>query len=205
MKICPRESKLCFLADALTYFRIVVGIGILFVTFFGGATTDQVFMAFILGELSDAFDGVCARTFLYPNDGRKRWWRTYASEIDQVADILLGLSILAYTIVRVDSRFGIFVLSMAIAIAVPIQLTKNWIGEHFGEKIRTLLVLFRRYLYVIAIFLVGIVVARQTAWYEAIGHDWQIVFEYFAMITPVFVFILKSDRASEEKTPTPTL
>lgn len=37
--------------------------------------SNWVVWIFAIGEICDAFDGICARRWPYPNDGKYRWWR----------------------------------------------------------------------------------------------------------------------------------
>lgn len=199
----PRVSKFCWAADMLTYLRILIA----FVLFYLALTDSQnvgfALGCFVFGELTDAFDGALARTLLYPNDGKKRWWRMYASEIDQAADIMLGLATLVYFTAEISFQFGRLLLMGTVIIAVIVQASRGWIGRKFGQQARTYLVLARRYAYVGEIFLVGLIMLHHTNWFMELRLDWRITITYLLIVLAVALLFLKRDRATEEKTETP--
>lgn len=62
------------LADALTALEIIMAATITGMIIFGGSANVVIWL-FAVGELCDAFDGICARRWPYPDDGKFRWWR----------------------------------------------------------------------------------------------------------------------------------
>ena len=200
----PHVSRLRFLGDALTYLRILASLAILLLAIPRQMAVETVAVIFALGELTDAFDGMAARTFTYPDDGKVRWWRKYAPVIDQVADIMLGVSYMLYIILCVNFWFGSIVLGVLLAIAIPVQLSRDWIEWRFGKKVRKRVVLVRRLIYVSAIYVVGCFSLWQMNWFRELGF-WNIFAVYYLILMTFIVaaMCMKPDRTGEEHTDTP--
>lgn len=97
-----------YLADILTLIRFVSAI-ILLVMAFTGGDLGAGFLVFIIGELTDAFDGTCATKWPFPK-GKAPWYRKYAAKYDMYADFLLGISMAVFFSARVDLVAGLVIL-----------------------------------------------------------------------------------------------
>lgn len=62
------------IADALTAIELIMAI-ILTIGIVVKMSANWILWVFVAGELCDAFDGICARRWPYPDDGKYRWWR----------------------------------------------------------------------------------------------------------------------------------
>lgn len=192
-----RKSKPYWLADVLTGLRFIAAIGLFAMAYLGAGSVGLALMIFTLGELTDAFDGMAARKWLYPDDGRRRWWRVYASEIDQVADIALGVALISFVTLRINPRVGLTVLLLAMSIAVPIQLARDTIEQRWGKKVREAIVLVRRALYAAMIFVVAVWMLWLTSW----SYSWKVTITCLTVVLMATLAVIKLDRMSEERTP----
>ena len=217
------------IADILTFIRFLCAIGLIvlvvvgfFDTTFVAIEAPAAFLLFAIGELTDAFDGPAARRWLYPNDGKRRWWREYADRIDIVADILLALVALAFVIFRVNLAIGLAILLIGAAIAIPIEffswyMTRGpsryafkggmdsfyWKEICAAERVNTILaeqvVLKRRYLYVLGIA-VGLMILLWTP-----ANGWMMIVKFiitcFGVAIGALLWVVKRDRRTEWHTP----
>lgn len=215
------------LADVLTSLEtflavVLVGFAI------GNVSVDYALWVFAIAELCDAFDGICARRWPYPNDGKRRWWRTYAVELDQISDIATGLACLIYVIWRVSPACGLVVFITAVVVGFAIQLTAKWSvarrylrawglrsfvkwyeSNHIIRRLLTwlqahptlclVLILVRRYLYVAAIGVLIICMILHTSW----PYPVQIALIGVLIMIGAFLAFYKRDRLTQDKTPMP--
>lgn len=144
------------IADILTLCKVICTciLGVLLVV---NADPAAALIAFGIGELCDAFDGICARNWKYPLDGKYRWWREYASGIDKITDVL-HLSVMAlFFIFRICANFTVFrpwfafLIALFIAVVcIAIQITVT--SPKCKDTPRaTYLILGRRVLYLVCI------------------------------------------------------
>lgn len=110
------------IADILTMCEVFCTC-ILGVLIYTGAAPEVALIVFGVGELCDAFDGICARKLKqYPNDGKYRWWRVYASAIDQITDVF-HLSVMGiFFIFRICPNFTHLRPGIAIKIAAAVAI-----------------------------------------------------------------------------------
>lgn len=110
------------IADILTACEVVCTC-ILGVLVFTGAPPEVALIIFGVGELCDAFDGICARKLKpYPNDGKYRWWRVYASQIEKITDVF-HLSVMGiFFIFRICAKFTYFRPWIAFLVALIVAL-----------------------------------------------------------------------------------
>lgn len=106
-----------YLADILTFSRLILSIILLVLTFLGG-NAGTAFFIFVLGELTDAFDGTCATKWPFPKN-RTPEYRKYAAKYDMFADTLLIIAMFLYFIVRVNLIAGL-VLGLGYGLAAII-------------------------------------------------------------------------------------
>ena len=71
-----------YLADLLTLSRLILSI-ILIVLSFTGTPAENAFIIFLVAELTDTFDGTCARKWPFPKDKTPKY-RKYAAQFDIV-------------------------------------------------------------------------------------------------------------------------
>lgn len=191
-------KRLYILADVLTAIRGVLAFAIwliagLVVLFDSAASVwsspDIVIWLFVIGELCDAFDGICARRWHYPDDGKKRWWRENASVLDQVTDIFLITATATYLGVRLG-RFDLLMLGGIVALFCIIV---EGLKFHYYSK---RLILLRRYIYLACIALALFTLLFATSWNGlAKGVAIAAIF-----IVGIFLMIIKRNRLTQDVT-----
>ena len=145
-----------YLADVLTLLRVVGTAAILGLAGFGDAAdTLTVLVLFALSELTDAFDGMAARRWPYPQDGKRRWWRTYAEEIDQIADLALGGAATLFVGLHLAPGLALAIAVGAVGFALPVQIWRQYrirrIPYEECDPLRVRVILARRWLYLVAL------------------------------------------------------
>lgn len=195
----PHESKLYLLADMLTIFRLLVAIVLLIMTMCRMRNMALLgLILFILGELSDAFDGAAARTFLCPKECKK--WLKNPGLADKIADISLSIAVMLYIGFSLGKTSAIKLMIVAGMVAITVELSRPFIIAINGAEVERRVVLLRRYAYVLLIFVVAI-------WYWSIIFNmqwWQwALMILFSLATGFFILILKWPRAKEIDTDLP--
>ena len=145
-----------YLADVLTLLRVVGTAAILGLAGFGNAAdTLTVLVLFALSELTDAFDGMAARRWPYPQDGKRRWWRTYAEEIDQIADLALGGAAALFVGLHLAPGLALAIAVGVVGFALPVQVWRQYrirrIPYEECDPLRVRVILARRWLYLVAL------------------------------------------------------
>lgn len=192
------RKRLYILADVLTAIRGILAFAIwliagLVILFDSAASVwnspDIVIWLFVIGELCDAFDGICARHWHYPDDGKKRWWRENASILDQVTDIFLITATAAYLGVRLG-RFDLLMLGGIVALCCIIV---EGLKFHYYSK---RLILLRRYIYLACIALALFTLLFATSWNGlAKGVAIAAIF-----IVGILLMIIKRNRLTQDVT-----
>lgn len=189
------------LADVCTALEIVCALIILGMAQ-SNVRPEFALCAFFVGQIFDAIDGPLARHFHYPDDGKKRWWRVYASEIDQLSDLLLGIATCIYVALCLNRTIGITALIGAALIGLVIQtlaydfppLRFNWLSTR--PKLGNMVVLVRRWLYVgLIVFAIGLLLWN-TAWPFTAKVTVTVIFCAIGL----FLFVCKLNRLTEVKT-----
>jgi hypothetical protein len=199
------RKYLYWIADVLTLARFVCCVRLLIGALTGNMSHQGAFIVFVIGELTDAFDGMCARRWPYPNDGKLRWWRTHAEAIDQVADMSLGIIIMLYVTIRISPPIGGGMLIGTLAVGIPAQIyiLGLWLLKPvLAER----LTMIRRWIY---LGLLATVILIMTV--AATGVDsWKfwtnvpfMVLLSIEVVVAIVLFIVKWGRATKAKAPKP--
>lgn len=191
------------IADIITLCEVICT-SILGVLLFTGAKPQTALIIFGIGELCDAFDGICARNLEpYPDDGKYRWWREYATEIDQVTDVF-HLSVMGlFFIFRICSGFTYFRPWIAFFVALVVALFCIIIQiivtdeKRKDTKLATNLILGRRYLYLACIAFIVFAGLYAVTWPNLV----KIAIAIALCIGAVILLVIKWDRATQVKTP----
>lgn len=109
-----------YFADILTLIRFALAI-ILFILAFIGGDLIAGFLVFVLGELTDAFDGTCATRWPFPKNKTPKY-RKYASKYDMIVDILLAFAMFLFFTIRVTLIGGLVLGVTYIIAAIIIDL-----------------------------------------------------------------------------------
>lgn len=192
------------IADALTLTEVIFSITIFGMTL-AKTKAEYVFLAFLGGELCDAFDGIAARRWHYPDDGKYRWWRRYNVELDILSDIMLAVSVACYLIAYVNRPIGIFLTALLTGNGIVISLwtrrphwrqTKTSGTVRFYDLNRTV-ILARRYVYLAGLTIAAIMILWASTWSEI--TKWLILCA--GVIIGTIMAFVKQDRLTEDKTP----
>lgn len=163
-----------YFADILTLARLILSLT-LFVLAFTGADSSVAFVLFILGELTDAFDGTCATKWPFPR-GKAPWYRKYSVKYDMLADVLLSVGMALFFILQVNLVAGLIigVGYSTLAIIIDLIVYGKLIGHPDDFRPRSLMdrnfklakkvVLARRNLYVALIALVAVWSLWASSW-----------------------------------------
>lgn len=192
------RKRLYILADVLTAIRGILAFAIwliagLVILFDSAASVwnspNIVIWLFVIGELCDAFDGICARRWHYPDDGKKRWWRENASVLDQVTDIFLITATATYLGVRLG-RFDLLMLGGIVALFCIIVEGLKF--RYYSKR----LILLRRYIYLACIALALFTLLFATSW-SGLSKGVAIAAIF---IVGIFLIIIKRNRLTQDVT-----
>lgn len=163
-----------YLADILTLIRFVLAI-VLFAWAFLGGTPEGAFVIFLVAELTDTFDGTCAKKWPFPK-GREPRYRKFAATYDMISDVMLAAAQVLFLTLQVNLVVGLTVIFFYAVICGIIELVVY--GKLFGHPdnctrnsltkrnfpLAKKLILTRRYLYTLALGVVNALILFATSW-----------------------------------------
>ena len=163
-----------YIADILVLIRLGLAVSLIVMAFTDGPA-EAGFLAFVIGELTDAFDGTCATKWPFPKNKTPKY-RKYAAKYDIYADMLLAFAMGLFFIVRVNMIAGLIIVISYMALAIIIDLIVY--GKPIGHpddfrphslmahnfKLAKKIVLARRALYVSLIALVAVWSLWASSW-----------------------------------------
>ena len=97
-----------YLADILTFSRLILA-SVLLVLAFVGCPAENAFIIFLVAELTDAFDGTCARKWPFPKNKTPKY-RKYAAKFDMAADVLLAGAQVLFLTLQVNWIVGLIII-----------------------------------------------------------------------------------------------
>lgn len=163
-----------YLADILTFSRMILAITI-FVLALTGGSPEAVFFIFIVAELTDAFDGTCSRKWPFPKNKTPKY-RKYAAKYDMISDVALAGFQVIFVMLQINQPVGLAILIYELISSIggdllvygklfghPDDFTKNSLMQRnfpFAKK----LILTRRYIYVCCIGIVNAIILFATSW-----------------------------------------
>ena len=182
-----------YLADLLTGIRFILGI-ILLVLAFVGSPAENAFIIFLVAELTDTFDGTCARKWPFPK-GKEPKYRKYAAQYDMVSDVLLAAAQVLFCTLQVNWIAGLVVIIFYVVVCGIIELVVY--GKLFGHPdnctknsltrrnfpLAKKIVLARRYLYTICLGIINAFILFATSWPDPVKYG------LFIFGFSIFVFI----------------
>lgn len=189
-----------YLADLLTLIRFILTI-VLFVMTFAGGSLAAAFSIFILGELTDAFDGTLATKYPFPKNHTPKY-RKYAAKYDMITDTLLAVAMLLFFIVRVNTLAGIIIGACYIVFALIVEFVVY--GKLFGHPddakpgslaiknfpLAKKIILARRNLYLALMFMFSAWTLYASEWPLAA----KIIITVIACATSLFLWFFLSQR-----------
>ena len=182
-----------YLADLLTLSRFILA-SILLVLAFVGSPAENAFIIFLTAELTDTFDGTCARKWPFPKNKTPKY-RKYAALYDMVSDALLAVANVLFCTLQVNWVVGLVVIIYYTVVCGTIELivygklfghpdncTKNSLTKR-NFPLAKKLILTRRYLYTICLGIVNAFILFATSWPEPVKYG------LFIFGCSIFVFI----------------
>ncbi|MDO4747496.1 MAG: CDP-alcohol phosphatidyltransferase family protein [Candidatus Saccharibacteria bacterium] len=164
-----------YLADILTLTRIILSAAMLFFCVIHSAGPELAFILFICAELTDAFDGTCARKWPFPKDKTPKY-RKYAAKFDMFADVFLAGAQILFVTVRINWLVGLIVIIYYLVSAIggdllvygrilghPDDCTKNSLAQR-NFPLAKRIILTRRYIYTICLGIVNAMILFATNW-----------------------------------------
>ena len=189
-----------YLADLLTLLRLIISLVLLAMAFFGGEI-GIAFILFILGELTDAFDGTCATKWPFPKNHTPKY-RKYAAKYDMFTDILLIVAMMLFFLMRVNLVVGLTVgVSYGIlALIIDLIVYGKIMGHPDDAKPNSLMlknfplakkiILARRALYIFIIVLISAWTLYATSWPTSI----KIAILLASLIISIFLWFFLAQR-----------
>lgn len=163
-----------YLADLLTLSRLILSI-ILLVLAFVGSPAENAFIIFLTAELTDTFDGTCARKWPFPKNKTPKY-RKYAAQFDIVSDVLLAAAQVLFLTLQVNRTAGLVIIAYYVIVCPVVELIIY--GKFFGHPdnctdnsltkknfpLAKKIVLARRYLYTICLGIANAFILFATSW-----------------------------------------
>lgn len=123
-----------YFADILTGSRFILSLILLVLAFIGNpadpAFTDNAFVIFLVAEITDIFDGTCARKWPFPKDHTPKY-RKYAALFDMVSDALLAAAQVLFVTLQINLVAGLVIIFFYVVICGGIELIVY--GKLFGH------------------------------------------------------------------------
>ena len=181
-----------YLADILTSSRFIIAI-IIFILALTGGAPEVVFILFIIAELTDAFDGTCARKWPFPKNKTPKY-RKYAALFDMVSDVALAGFQVIFVILQINQPLGLVIIIYELVSSIggdllvygkilghPDNCTKNSLASR-NFPLAKKIILTRRYIYTLCIGFVNAVILFATSWPDPVKYG------LFAFGCSIFVF-----------------
>ena len=181
-----------YLADILTSSRFIIAI-IIFILALTGGAPEVVFILFIIAELTDAFDGTCARKWPFPKNKTPKY-RKYAALFDMISDVALAGFQVIFVILQINQPLGLAIIIYELVSSIggdllvygkilghPDNCTKNSLASR-NFPLAKKIILTRRYIYTLCIGFVNAVILFATSWPDPVKYG------LFAFGCSIFVF-----------------
>ena len=181
-----------YLADILTSTRFILAV-ILLILAFVGSPAENAFIIFLVAELTDTFDGTCARKWPFPKNKTPKY-RKYAAQFDMASDVLLAAAQTLFLLLQVNLVAGMVAVSFyALCIMMELVLYGKFLGHPDNCTPNSLakknfplakkIVLIRRYAYTICLGVVNAFILFATNWPDPVKYG------LFIFGCSIFVFI----------------
>ena len=170
-----------YLADILTFTRFILA-GFLLYFLITHAAPECVLIVFCIGELTDAFDGTCAKKWPFPK-GKEPKYRRFAEQYDMIADILLlgfmglyiviyiNLWLLAWMIFVIVGSFILEMICYGRPLGHPNFCTKNSLYKKNQKLAERILLLRRKLTYLPSIILATLILLFATTWPDVVKYS----------------------------------
>lgn len=182
-----------YLADLLTFSRLILAI-VLFILALAGGSAEVAFVIFIVAELTDAFDGTCARKWPFPKNKTPKY-RKYAAKFDMIADVTLTGGQILFATLCVNWVIGLVFITYYLISSIggdllvygkimghPDNCTKHSL-VYRNFPLAKKIILARRYVYTICLGVVNLVILFATNWPDIVKYG------LFILGCSIFVFV----------------
>ena len=183
-----------YLADILTSIRFILALALIYSCVMHSGGPEAAFIIFLVAELTDAFDGTCARKWPFPKDKTPKY-RKYAAKFDMVSDVLLAGAQVLFLTFRVNWAIGLIIIIYYAISSIggdllvygklmghPDDCTKNSLAQK-NFPVAKKIILTRRYLYTICLGVTNALILFATSWPESV--KWGL----FVFGCLIFVFV----------------
>ncbi len=163
-----------YLADLLTLIRFILAV-VLIVLAVVHSPVDNAFIVFLVAELTDTFDGTCARKWPFPK-GKEPWYRKYAAVYDMFCDVLLAAGQALYVLLNINQAVGIVIAIFYIVacggveflvygklLGHPDNCTKHSLAKR-NFPLAKKIIMVRRYAYALCLGVTNAIILAATSW-----------------------------------------
>ncbi len=166
-----------YLADLLTLTRFILALVLIYGCVLHSGGPEAAFIIFLVAELTDAFDGTCARKWPFPKDKTPKY-RKHAAKFDMISDVVLAGAQILFLTFRVNWIFGVTIIVYYLVSSIggdllvygkilghPDDFKKNALmGRNFPLAKR--IILARRYIYTFCLGFTNAIILFATSWPE---------------------------------------
>ena len=190
-----------YLADVLTLSRLILALALLYGCVMHSGGPKAAFIIFIIAELTDAFDGTCARKWPFPKDKTPKY-RKYAAKFDMAADVTLAGAQVLFLTLRINWVVGLIFIVYYLLSAIggdllvygkilghPDDCTKHSLARR-NFPLAKKIILARRYIYTIILGIVNAIILFATNWPDPVKYSLFI----FGCLIFVFVWFFLRQR-----------
>lgn len=164
-----------YLADILTLARFILALALIYGCVIHSGSAEAAFIIFLTAELTDTFDGTCARKWPFPK-GKEPWYRKYAAKYDMISDVLLAAAQVLFLTFKVDFIAGVLIIAYYVGVCGLIELIVY--GKFFGHpddctknslmkrnfNLAKKIILVRRYGYTLCLGIANALILFATGW-----------------------------------------
>ena len=146
-----------------------------------GAPAEIIFILFIIAELTDAFDGTCARKWPFPKNKTPKY-RKYAAKFDMFADVILCGAQILYVINQINQPLGLAIAIYYVVSSIggdllvygkilghPDDCTKNSLARK-NFPLAKKIILIRRYCYTLCLGIINAFLLFATSWPDPVKY-----------------------------------
>lgn len=163
-----------YLADILTLSRLILGITLFILSFFN-VPAENAFIIFLTAELTDAFDGTCARKWPFPKNKTPKY-RKYAAKFDMFSDVILAAAQILFLTLRINWVLGLIIIIYYLisSIGGDFLVYGKILGHPDDYKKKSLMakkfplakkiILVRRYVYTLCLGITNAAILFATTW-----------------------------------------
>ena len=162
------------MADLLTFTRLILAVALLALAV-THSSANNAFIVFLVAELTDTFDGTCARKWPFPKNKVPKY-RKYAAFYDMFSDALLAAAQVLFVMLNINFGVGLVIALFytvgcgAIELIVygkffghPDNCTKNSLAKR-NFPVAKKIIMARRYVYALCLGVLNAMILFATDW-----------------------------------------